>query len=270
MSVTSKRSQVILSGALFLGGLITGWLAKSTQVGGKPPTLELLANNETALKNEAAQWKRLNAELVAATTASTSAARNGPREAPVLNRLRTVIDLTKSGVLQAGLSCVDRQDHLTKACVSLFELTPAEQNALQAAITHARDSESALELANAKVDILSDGSQKITVQSFPEVGGAVYDDLLKDIGNILGQERAAGFVALAMPQLDSSFNQYGAGDRTLIVKALPPLQDGGLAYSITEEFKGAGETHRKTMEVFDPVSLRIELGGIAKLVQPVH
>lgn len=260
-----KSYRVFLLLVAFAGGMgcatLISYLGRQEK---KQPVESINHPALSELKSQNAMLVRKNAQLKAAAKTTRVLDGANPQKSTLV-RLATVTQLINDGILSGGVSCLDRRDKITRACIALFGLTLPEQEQLQQVINDARASTSALELQNSTVQILPDGSKQITVAAFAEEGGKVHDQLLKAVQNILGLERAAGFAALALPQIEMRMQSFGIGQRTLVVRPLPTQIDGQPAYGISEVIKGPNSTSRRTLEVFDLASLRAELGGIAKL-----
>lgn len=101
-------------------------------------------------------------------------------------------------------------DQVTTQFEKFFRLAPDEVARLNALISATRARGNALVAARATGGISPDGKKLIVdVPVFPEEGGAVYDEMLVGISQVLGPERFAHFDAVAGRQFESTFHQFG-------------------------------------------------------------
>ena len=133
-----------------------------------------------------------------------------------LQRLQVLADLQEKKWASATSAFLGPDGKLTSAFVGLFDLKPAEQESMQAAIERARVKLADLESANGKITRDANGDIVMSIQPFPTEGGKIYDETLNDIATILGFERNDAFRRLSNYWFEQAFGNFGVGERTYV------------------------------------------------------
>lgn len=100
---------------------------------------------------------------------------------------------------------------LNEDFAAVFELSPAETRQLRASITATRARLDALEASHAQIVAEVDGSFTVTVPPFPEEGGAVHDDFVAGLRNLLGEERWNYYTRISSADFEQSSEFGGFG-----------------------------------------------------------
>lgn len=135
--------------------------------------------------------------------------------------------------------------------VSVYALTPSETAELSQASRQAKAKLEEMSSRRAQLDPSSNEKKLIvTVPSFPEEGGEVYDALLGRISATLGPERYALFDETSGTALDQEFKGFGlARNRYEVLLTVTP--GGSTAYQSTVSF------------VYDAINYRASNGSAA-------
>ena len=134
-----------------------------------------------------------------------------------IDQLRVMADLSKRQLLSPVINTFNFREAgvLSAAFVELFALTPPERATLQAAVDRARERVASLEMENATVGRAANGDVSINIRPFPQAGGAVYDELIKQFAEKLGPDRQSAFLVLAASQMEKSLGGLGTSERNL-------------------------------------------------------
>jgi hypothetical protein len=198
------------------------------------------ANASAALIDELAAERRASRRLAAelARTQIPSASQDGlPAGKPVadpLAPLRMMVDLEKRGLMRRGLGMIEVEGRIQQPWIEVFNLSPAETDAVNGALASARQRIGKLELKYASAKVENPGRLVITVQPFVD-GAGVYDELLRSLAQVLGPERYPAFAALGLKEVEDHLNLLGMGTRTLTLTRTVNAPDPKRAYSLVEQ-----------------------------------
>jgi hypothetical protein len=192
------------------------------------PAADPLANSNPAvesretgrLRDENARLRTENERLTKAVTAREAPSTALPglpaatdAHAVKMAQLRALAEAQKDKSANVNLPIVTRDGKLAPEFAKMFDLTPAENEALQRAVAQGRQQIDGLLAANATVTPTGD---TLVVEVKPFTGGGdVYDTLMDAFARTLGPDRNELFLALQTDQLTRAFNSFGAEDRTL-------------------------------------------------------
>ncbi len=198
-----------------------------------------------ALRTLRAENLRLNAELARRADRATSAVATatGTATLTALDQLRVLADLSKRRLLHPGLTIFKNGEAgtLSRSFVDLFAVTPAEQENLQRAVDLAREQLSGLERANASVRPTANGGAVVTIRSFAQTGGAVYDGLLKSFAETLGPDRQNAFLVLGAKEIEKALGWFGTAERTFTFSPTAS-NSGDTKFNVTEQHRLPGES----------------------------
>ncbi|HVU34723.1 MAG TPA: sigma-70 family RNA polymerase sigma factor [Opitutaceae bacterium] len=210
------------------------------------------------------------AKSESATDRAALTAADAQERSAAINRLKgkwaILAELQNTKAAQTQLALVDRMGKLNEAALKIFDVTPAEHDALERAVDSATQRMTALEQQNATMT--PDGADKLTirVQSFPEAGGKVYDALMKSFADTLGPDRNAAFLQLAATQVDQAFSRFGAVERTVSVTLQPGSKTG--RYLVTDYEVSAGSRGTSTGSFKSRADLLSQFGTVINLLPP--
>lgn len=179
------------------------------------PSLELLRAENQRLKAQLAQ-------LAAASRAPAPPQRTTESVSPqevALDQLRVLTDLQKRRTVSLTMPFLPHGGggNLTPAFATLFALTPSEQDALQQTVDRARQRLAELAQKSATVERATNGDVTITVPSFAQSGGVVYDEFIKSFAETLGPERQSSFLTLGGKNVEKALGWFGAAEQTLTI-----------------------------------------------------
>jgi len=210
----------ILIVAAGLSGYWLGWRQVPAADPLAKPNSTVESRETGRLRDENARLRTENERLTKTMTArgTPSAASPGLPATPDghaarMAQLRALAEAQKDKSANVNLPIVTRNGKLAPEFSKMFDLTPAENEALQRAVAQGRQQIDSLLAANATVTPTGD-TIVVEVKSFTG-GGDVYDTLMDAFARTLGPERNELFLALQTEQLTRAFNSFGAEDRTL-------------------------------------------------------
>jgi len=177
-------------------------------------------------------------------------------------RLDAIVHLYRQKTLW-GLAPLSSNGHglaLSSSFIDAFSITPDEQARLNKSIEEAERKTNALRLSHAVVQPTKDGKILLTVASFPNEGGVVYDQLIQDFASTLGPTRNAAFSEICGDMMETSMNGFGATDESVTIAH---NQDG--TYSISQEIK-LGNQGGTTNKSSGARQILEQLGPLAPLV----
>lgn len=177
-----------------------------------------------------------------------------------------LVELSKQKLLAPQLNFVDSAGALNPAVASVFDLTSHEQESITHSIYYAREKMAELEKINATVTRTPDGKVVIEVKPFPGKGGAVYDELIKNIGQTLGSERNAAFQTLGGEQMEKAFGAFGAAERKLTVTSQPESKSS--RYLASDERIAPGSRSNNSSNYKTKDELVRKVGTITNLLPP--
>ncbi|WP_221031578.1 hypothetical protein [Actomonas aquatica] len=141
-----------------------------------------------------------------------------------------------------------RSTTLSDGFVEAFELTAAERQRLEIALSDALSASDRLALERAKYLPSADGSELvIEVPVFPEEGARVFDQLYGRFTEVLGAERLDLFNETYVHHLEKIYNGIGTRTHTVRVKLSPDVQATGRPiYEVVQEFSQRFGTNTTT------------------------
>ncbi len=132
----------------------------------------------------------------------------GAQHRASVERLNTLTWGKQKG-LPIGVN-VFSNDALDAIFASVYDLSPSEINALNAAIRAAKEKLFAIAVQQAKVEPSGDGSRFVVeVPSTTDQGGTIYDGLLRTFADVLGPDRFQSFNELSGTNFESGFGAFG-------------------------------------------------------------
>lgn len=133
------------------------------------------------------------------------------------DRLRILADLSQRRLASTFVQTFNHRERgvLSTAFIELFGLSGAEHAALQASVDRARERIAGLEAENSSVVGTANGELTVKVRPFPQAGGVVHDDLIRDFAATLGPERHGAFLTLAAGEMERSLGGLGTAERTI-------------------------------------------------------
>jgi hypothetical protein len=147
-------------------------------------------------------------------------------------RRRVLMEAKKLGAV-THIPAVGRPRKLNSKFIQLFELSPSEQKDLQQAVDTAMKTIDRLEAENAKVETNAYGAAVISVKSYAEKGGVVYDKLLNAFARTLGPERYEAFTALSADSMESNLGSFGTREKTVTIQWNPKVK----SYELFEQYR---------------------------------
>ena len=247
-----------------VGGFFAGRNNATRPTGEETSAVSRLRQELATLRSENRRLAAERTSLLAQNTKITPAVAARPTD-DMRTRLRTLTDLQKRGLVKPYFNVIFSTGKIAPAFVELFQLNPAEQEALQKAVGDARSRIEQLALANAAVRRIGENQVVIDVQPTAE-GSAVADSLLDEFGRVLGPERAEAFKALGIKQVEQAFNQFGAEIRTISLTRTI-AGDGTKTYDLEDRHKTAENGSRSEYSKGEKLAdLTGKFGGIGKLI----
>lgn len=247
-----------------------------------PP--QRIRHEEMMAKNERLETENASLKKALASSHSTRAPRGSidtknipsritdalaaPSDDSTQNKWQRLATMQNTTGMDSGIFVTERpfdssNAKLSPAFMTLFEITPEEQAALEKTLAAARDQVNELTMKNAVTRTLPDGSFEIKVNAFPETGGAAYDQLHDQFRNTLGADRYAAMNAISGRALDMSFSNFGAENRTVTISR---EEDGGANIKDVGEHEGS---RRMSMSKTPNMDIaRQHLGNLATLLPP--
>jgi len=153
---------------------------------------------------------------------------------------------------------------LEPAFVELFEVSPSERAALEAAVDGARRKLDALLLENTKVSRTPKGDVAIAIRPFPAAGGAVYDAMLRTFADTLGSERYTAFLALGAEQAEKKLGRFGTAERTIQLSR--ESGDGDVRYRINDRSRWSERDNSNYSDYLTPERLAREMGPLVQVL----
>ncbi len=170
----------------------------------------------------AANRARVEEPVVSAPVAKPAAPTGGD-SLELLRRLQSM-----RGVLSFSVRSFDINGHISTQLKTLFHISDAEETQLNAALDEAKRRRGAIEagMATSRRDEKS-GALIITLPTYPEQGGQIYDQLLSQIQQTLGADRAELFQGVCGQEFDRTYGEIGLQPHT---------------YTVTRATDGQGQT----------------------------
>lgn len=190
-----------------------------------------------------------------------------------LERARVLAGIVKDGIAAPPVRLLDgmgREAQLSEPFKVLFEITPAEERALEAAILRAQNGVTATEIALAAVgpgEGEEAGSWVIKIPAFPEVGATLYDELFNTFATTLGPERLALFEPLVGPQLESTTGSLGLQERRLVITP-KPRPEGGVRFESKDHFAATDSRGWSGSSFWDRRGLDQHFGELTRQLLP--
>jgi hypothetical protein len=131
--------------------------------------------------------------------------------------MRTVTDLAERGVLSVGLSLMDDDGRLSEEAIELYELGPAEVEAVNRALEHTWSELGRMTEEHTTVSYNDDGALIVSTEPFTDAGTGIHDELVGELESILGEERSRSLFRLAGWGFEGDFDNFGAMRRTLTI-----------------------------------------------------
>ena len=183
-----------------------------------------------------------------------------------IQRLHVLMDLQRSELAKPEIApFVNAQFKLTPAFVEPFALTTAESEALQKTIELTRERLADLERENTIVTRTPGGDVLITVNAFPDTGGAAYDAFIRSFAETLGTERHGAFMALGAEQVEKSLGRFGVSQRQLTFsRRISP--EGDMGFSLHEEFQLLKENSRYSSDFKNFDEMSEQIGTVSRLL----
>lgn len=273
----STPSRLLLTlGLIVAAGAAGYWFGKQQNSGADQPAKpEATAmTGETArLRDEVTRLRADNERLAKAPVAIepvATAARMPPasdEHATRMAQLHALAEAQKAKTANVNLPVVGRDGKLAPGFAKMFDLTPAEDEALQQAVAQGRQQIDGLMAANATVTPTGD-TIVVAVKPFTG-GGDVYDTLMDGFARTLGPERNEMFLALQTDQLSRAFSNFGGEERTLTFsrQAAPDGKDPQL--SLRDMQKAPRSTSASVMTYPDLSKLPAQYAWVVPLVPQV-
>jgi hypothetical protein len=180
--------------------------------------------------------------------------------------LRRLSEMQSHKMISAKINrFLDPSGKLTEGFVAMLELTPTEQANLQRVIEKARERLAQYERANSTMKRGENGAATIAIKPFPELGGAVFDELMNSIAQTLGPERNAVFRDFGQEQVETEFSRFGAVQRKITFSASSP--DPRRPFSFREELTTGPEwTSNRAFDFPTLAELKSHVGTVAGLL----
>ncbi|HWA08542.1 MAG TPA: hypothetical protein VG838_03660 [Opitutaceae bacterium] len=267
-----------LLGALAAAGFGGYLLGRSRAPSGDPGSeagpgpaaeVEKLRRENDRLRAEAARAARLEADT------GVAPATTGAVEAPAtaggmgsLERLQTLADLQQRKLANVSLPALGRDGRIQDAFAEVFDLSPAERNALQQAVDQARQQADHAIVATATVSRQADGSVVISVPP-SEDAAAVRDNLLAAFAQTLGPERNAAFLALNQGARPGELSDLFGGStdtRVVTLSHRTPSPGNPSSVSVRDEHRTSNGSTSFGTSVVDLAHLPDSLSWAAPLV----
>jgi preprotein translocase subunit SecD len=189
-------------------------------------------------------------------------------ESSGLAKLNLLADLQKRKVLNAGVAPITRDGKLSPAFAELFELTSAEQAALQEVVDHTRSRMADLQAAAATVSRNEAGAVVVTIPSLVE-SPQIYDETMDGFARTLGPARNSAFVALGENQMTGALDNFGAEQKTLTVtKSANPKDPSQPFYDLNTQTRTPHASSSSSSRLNDLNSLNQRVGPLARLIPP--
>ena len=185
-----------------------------------------------------------------------------------IQRLRVLMDLQRSELAKTEIApFVNAQFKLTPAFAELFALTTAEREALQKTIDATRERLADLERQNAIVRRSPGGDVLITVNAFPDTGGAAYDAFIASFAETLGPDRHGAFMVLGAEQVEKALGRFGVPQRQLTFSRRMS-SEGDMGFSLHEEFQLLKENSRYSSDFKSFAEMSEQIGTVVRLLPP--
>lgn len=188
-----------------------------------------------------------------------------------LEPMRLLAQLDKKKWVRPEMAFVDSAGKLTESFTGLFNLTPAEQAALQGTVDRAREHLAVLEQANATVAVRPDGKVEIKVKAFAAEGGEVYNELMRDFASTLGPERDEVYRSLGAEQVELALSRFGAAERTVTVSRKAPgegAQKTDKLIVVRDETRTRGSSSTSSSDYKDLNEVATRIGTLVRLLPP--
>ncbi len=183
-----------------------------------------------------------------------------------IQRLRVLMDLQRSELAKTEIApFVNAQFKLTPAFAELFALTTAEREALQKTIDATRERLADLERQNAIVRRAPGGDVLITVNAFPDTGGAAYDAFIASFAETLGPDRHGAFMVLGAEQVEKALGRFGVPQRQLTFSRRMS-SEGDMGFSLHEEFQLLKENSRYSSDFKSFAEMSEQIGTVVRLL----
>lgn len=238
------------------------------------PRATLAAANDTALASLREENRRLREELARPRQieqASLPASANLGTAAATLEPMRLLAQLEKKNWVHPEMTFVSQTGTLTESFKVLFNLTPAEQQALQSTVDRARERLAELERLNATVTQRPDGKIEIKVKAFAAEGGQVYNDLMREFANTLGSERDEVYRSLGAEQVEMALSRFGAAERTVTVSRKTPEAanpNAGKLIVVRDETRTRSSSTTNSGDYHDLADVATRIGTLVRLLPP--
>lgn len=226
------------------------------------------------LHDENARLRTENERLTKAVTARETPSAASPglpvaadEHAVKMAQLRALAGAQKDKSANVNLPIVTRDGKLAPEFAKMFDLTPAENEALQRAVAQGRQQIDGLLAANATVTPTGD-TIVVEVKSFTG-GGDVYDTLMDAFARTLGPERNELFLALQTDQLTRAFNSFGAEDRTLTFSREATTDSAGSRLALRDLQRAPHSSTSSSMTYPDLSKLPDQYAWVVPLVPQV-
>jgi len=122
--------------------------------------------------------------------------------------------------------------------VKLYGMSAHEVAQLKASFSAAKHKIAELDAAHALIEPMGVHAYSISIPAYPQEGGVVYDELMRSIREVLGDERFAAYLSTGNELLDTSaFGKFGMSETVIAIR---PAEVGEAPGSTSGSISGFG------------------------------
>jgi len=148
--------------------------------------------------------------------------------------LRALRDLSNQQLLMFHVRVLGPHERLSPGIAALLGISGPDEKRMNDALTNARVRLAQTEAGVASVARGSSPDELIvTIPAFPQQGGPIYDELMAQVGSILGPEREALWRDFGEQELDNQFNGFGVNSRLITIHRIST--DGRVSYELNDQ-----------------------------------